>query len=193
MTRKLYKKGDPLLADDLNRGGKLRKAIRDEITDAIKGDGRFINTRKSDAGVSLSFVGRIPGVQAGATFARITGHTAIGGANYRWLYDITLVQITPTFSGSTLSDITVADVSPAVTSKAVNLAEWTHTSTIAFGVDNSLTDYPAGFDARPVGAAGDDDTHDTDEIVEVVKMTDASGNVGYWFSKHWTHDGGCSA
>lgn len=192
MTRKLYKKGDPLLADDLNRGGKLRKAIRDEITDAIKGDGRFINTRKSEAGVTLSFVGRIPGVQLGFQLARITNSNAIAGANYRWKYNITMVEITPVFTSGVLSDITVADVSPTAQGIAVNLAEWTHSSTVAFGVNTSLADYPAGFAPRPVGASGASDTHVTDEIVQVYKMTGSAGEVGYWFNKHWSHDGTCT-
>lgn len=77
------------------------------------------------------------------------------------------------------------------TNYAVNLAEMYHTAIFAWGVDLSGTDYPAGFGARPIGGAGDDDTHKYDVVVEMTQLIDKNGDKKYYFTLMGSHDGVC--
>lgn len=74
---------------------------------------------------------------------------------------------------------------------ALNMAEVFHTTQYAFGIDKDGADYPAGMAERPVGGAGDDNTHQYDVPVWMRAVTDVNGDTRYWFYSWGSHDGSC--
>ena len=122
--------------------------------------------------------------------ARITGNAAISGADYRWKYAWTEVEI----DGDDVSDVADGRSGTTGADYAINLEEINHTSTYAWGVDVTADDYPGGFAPRPVGGGGSDDTHRYDRIVEMVpRVNTATGDIKYTFRAFGGHDGACSA
>lgn len=79
------------------------------------------------------------------------------------------------------------------TDYALNTAEMFHTSTYAWGVDTTGTDYPAGFAPRPVGGGGTTSTHKYNVGVRMRQLTDPDGNTIYRFTGWGSHDGTCDA
>lgn len=130
--------------------------------------------------------GSPPNVRRGKPIlARITGNASL--ATNRWKYAWTEVRL----DGDDVVDVTNGRSGTTETDYAINLAEIQHTSTYAWGVDITADDYPDGFAPRPVGGGGADDTHKTDEVVEIHQRTDANGDRKYYFRAIGSHDGSC--
>lgn len=128
-----------------------------------------------------------PPIPAETFLAKITGNASL--ATNRWKYAWTEVLMTADLvttrvggrSGTTTTDY------------ATNTAEMYHTSTYAWGVDVTGTDYDAtaSFAPRPIGGGGTADTHRYDVIVEITQVIDTAGNKKYWFTMMGSHDGAC--
>ena len=117
--------------------------------------------------------------------AKITGSASL--STNRWKYAWTEV----TMSGDDVTDKTNGRSGTTSDGYAINLAEINHTSTYAFGIDTTSSDYP-NFEPRPIGGAGTDNTHKYDVIVEMTARPDGSGGVKYTFYSMGSHDGTCS-
>ena len=117
--------------------------------------------------------------------AIITGNATY---SYRWKYAWSEAE----YSGDSLTTKSGGRSGTTSTDYALNRVEVNHTSTLAFGTDQAGSGYPSGFEPRPVGAAGNSNTHDYDVPVEMTEVIDLNGDVRYWFELIWTHDGPCS-
>ena len=118
--------------------------------------------------------------------AKITGNASL--ATNRWKYAWSEVAL-----GASDLDTSVTGGRSGTTSSdyAVNTHEMYHTSTYAWGVHLTGTDYPSGFAARPIGGGGTADTHRYNVVVEMSERVDSSGNIKYTFQSFGSHDGTC--
>lgn len=128
--------------------------------------------------------------QAGASeskfLARITGNATLATDRFKYAWNEVAMD------GNDTADVSSGRSGTTTVDFALNTAEINHTSTIQYGVDQGGSDYPAGFDRRPIGAAGATDTHDYDVVVEMTERIDINGAVKYTFQLQGTHDGGCT-
>ncbi len=117
--------------------------------------------------------------------ARITGSASL--ATNRWKYAWTEVLMT--------ADLTTTRVGGRTgttgTNYATNTAEMYHTSTYAWGVNTTNTNYQTAFDPMPIGGGGTSTTHKYDVVVEITQVIDTAGNKKYWFTLMGSHDGNC--
>jgi hypothetical protein len=119
--------------------------------------------------------------------AVITGSTAMSGESNRWKYAWS--EIDP--DGDGVSVKTDGRSGTTTDGYAVNLAEVYHTSTYAWGVDVTGTDYQSNFSAMPVGGGGTSTTHKYNVPVEITHWIDSEGVDRYYFFATGSHDGTC--
>lgn len=124
--------------------------------------------------------------------AIVTGNAAMDGADYRWQYAWSEVY----HDGTGMAVLEPADGGRYGTTTvdfALNYLEMYHTSTYAWGVDVTGTDYPSSFAPRPVGGAGTDDDHKYNVPVRMRQVKGEGGIVYYRFRLMWGHDGECES
>lgn len=128
-------------------------------------------------------------VPAEKFLAKITGNAALAATDFRWKYAWTEVLMTADLVTTRVGGRT----GTTTTDYATNTAEMYHTSTYAWGVDITGTDYDAttSFAPRPIGGGGAADTHRYDVVVELTQVIDTAGNKKYWFTLMGSHDGAC--
>ena len=125
--------------------------------------------------------------------ALITGNASL--ATNRWKYAFNEVLLTNTDTTRDL-DGDYGRSGTTTSGYAINLAEMNHTSTYAWGIDTTGTDYPAGFAARPIGGAGANNDHKYDVAVIMYETLAFNGDgqrTVYFFDLMGSHDGTCSA
>lgn len=123
----------------------------------------------------------------GYFLAKITGSASL--ATNRWKYAWTEQQL----SGDLVTDKTNGRSGTTTTDYAINLAECYHTSTYAWTVDTTGTDYPAGFVPQPVGGGGASASHRYDVAVVMYQIPDVNGTKKYvFFAGAGGHDGTCT-
>lgn len=153
------------------------------IVGASDGDVVYVKPTADSTG-TLRYVFESSGEEI-QLWIRITDSTAMGGGtSHRWKYEWTQVE----WSGDTVATVSGGLSGTTGSNYAVNGAEAFHTSTYAWGVDVTGTDYPASFAAKPIGGGGTTGTHKYDVVVPAWLPP---GTVAPRFSLMGSHDGNC--
>jgi len=125
--------------------------------------------------------------QTDGFLAKITGHAALAGYYYRWKYAFSEV----TYDGDTIAAVAGGRSGTTTVGYALNLREYGHTASFAWGVKVDAAGYPPAFAPKAVGGGGATDAHCTDEIVWMEHATDVNGVGCLRFSAPGSHDGTC--
>ena len=128
--------------------------------------------------------GRMPHIEM--FLAKITGNASLATNRFKYAWTEVLLN------GDAVATRTGGRSGTTSAGYAINLAEIDNDSSYAAGVALGGTDYPAGFDVKPIGGGGTDATHRTDVVVPLFQITDINGTTKYVFSLQNSHDGTCA-